>query len=268
MAQVAPAGKIGSTTSFDGSRIVYEWHEGEGRPVAVFVHGWCCSREFWRSQIQAVAKYMPVVALDLAGHGQSGKDGAGRGAKESSLTHFAEDVVSVVKALNLEDVILIGHSMGGGVVLEAARKLDGTVRKAVVVDTFVFDYGQFSSETVQGFIDSFTADFPGATRNLVAQTCLPGTDATFIDGIADEMVKTRKPVGLAALEGLLNWQPEPAFDAIGVSIVCINGDMINADARRRHAGRFEEIRLPGTGHFLQMEQPAEFNRHLQTVLTG
>src|SRR5678815_2468104 len=58
-------------TSADGIRIAFEVH-GEGAPALVFVHGWSCNRSYWREQLQPFSKQFKVVAVDLAGHGESG----------------------------------------------------------------------------------------------------------------------------------------------------------------------------------------------------
>ena len=250
----------GRIPSFDGVQIDFEVC-GQGRTGAVFVHGWSCNRHFWDTQLAETAKRCCSVGIDLAGHG-----GSSDGRLNYTLDSFAEDVVSVANHLALKNIVLVGHSMGGGVALEAARKLDGEVKRVVVVDTFVFDYGQFSPDEVRVFLDTFDTDYVGAVRDLVAQTCKPGTASAFIDEIAGEMARTPKSVGLAALEGLLSWDPEPVWEDIGAPVTCINGDMINDNARKRHAGHFEEIRLPGTGHFLHMEMPEAFNRLLAEVL--
>jgi pimeloyl-ACP methyl ester carboxylesterase len=76
----------------------------------VFVHCWACDRTYWREQVDVFAADHQVVTLDLAGHGESG---AGR--ETWTVKGLAGDVQAVVEALDLERVILIGHSMGGPV---------------------------------------------------------------------------------------------------------------------------------------------------------
>jgi len=247
--------------SFDGTMIEYEIRDNQG-PTLIFVHGWCCNRAFWASQLQEFSTDFKTIAIDLAGHGRSDE-----GRDDNSLKNFAKDIIAVVDHLELTDFILIGHSMGGGVVLEAARKLGNKIRKIIVVDTFVFDYGQFTSDQVQGFLDSFGADFAGAMQGLVKQTCKPDTETTFINNIAEQMAQTDNVIGLSALKGLLTWDPSPVWGDIQAPISCINGDMISADARKRHEGRFKEHLLPDTGHFLQIEAPERFNNLLSTVLS-
>src|SRR5882762_1994438 len=91
----------------DGIRIAYEVH-GEGTPALVFVHGWSCDRNYWKGQLEPFAEQFKVVAIDLAGHGESEL-----GRKAWTIGAFGADVAAVVKALGLQHVILIGHSMGG-----------------------------------------------------------------------------------------------------------------------------------------------------------
>jgi len=57
-------------TSADGIHIAYEAY-GEGTPALVFVHGWSCDRSHWAAQLQPFSRQFKVVAVDLAGHGES-----------------------------------------------------------------------------------------------------------------------------------------------------------------------------------------------------
>jgi pimeloyl-ACP methyl ester carboxylesterase len=82
-----------------------------------------------------------VVALDLAGYGQSGG-----GRKDWTMAAFGQDVVSVVEALGLKRVVLIGHSLGGPAVLEAARRMPGRVVGLVLVDSWVDFEGKIAPE--------------------------------------------------------------------------------------------------------------------------
>jgi pimeloyl-ACP methyl ester carboxylesterase len=121
--------------SSDGVPIGYEVH-GSGTPALVFVHGWSCDRSYWRGQVDAFAARHRVVTVDLAGHGASG---AGRSAW--TMPAFGEDVVAVVAELGLDDLVLddlvlVGHSMGGDVIVETALRLPGQVLGLVWVDTY------------------------------------------------------------------------------------------------------------------------------------
>src|SRR3954467_5178872 len=102
---------------------------GAGAPSLVFVHGFACSLEDWRAQIAHFEKTNEVVACDLRGHGQT----PGR-PHECSIEHYGGDVAALVTNLEFKSAILIGHSMGCRVVLEAARLIPGRVAGIVLLD--------------------------------------------------------------------------------------------------------------------------------------
>ena len=89
---------------------------GSGTPPLVFVHGFACSSDDWGLQIKELKKQFEIVACDLRGHGQT----QGR-PQECTIENFGGDVAALVSVLHLDKPILIGHSMGCRVVLEAAR---------------------------------------------------------------------------------------------------------------------------------------------------
>src|SRR5688500_11487131 len=91
--------------SFDGVPISYTV-AGKGSPALVFVHGWACNQGHWEAQVAHFSPRRQVVTLDLAGHGSSG-----RGRQAWSMTNFGRDVQAVVEALDLREVVLLGHSM-------------------------------------------------------------------------------------------------------------------------------------------------------------
>src|SRR3954462_10081609 len=102
---------------------------GRGSPALVFVHGFACSLEDWHFQLSEFQQNHEVVACDLRGHGKT----PGR-PQECSIEHYGGDVAALVNNLELESCVLIGHSMGCRVVLEAARLVPKRVAGVVLVD--------------------------------------------------------------------------------------------------------------------------------------
>ena len=151
----------GVATSRDGVRLAFEVH-GAGTPTLVFVHGWSCDRRYWRGQLRPLAARYQTVAVDLAAHGQSGV-----GRRSWTMAAFGEDVVAVVEQLGLGELVLIGHSMGGDVVVEAARRLGDRVAGLVWVDTYNTLGEPPAEEELEAFLAPFREDFAAATRGLV-----------------------------------------------------------------------------------------------------
>ena len=111
----------GVVTSRDGIPLVFEVH-GAGAPAVVLVHGWSCDRSYWNGQVRPLAARYRTVTVDLAGHGESGS-----GRRALTMAAFGEDVVTVVEQLGADQVVLVGHSMGGDVIVEAALGLGDRV---------------------------------------------------------------------------------------------------------------------------------------------
>jgi non-heme chloroperoxidase len=117
--------RAGTITTRDGTEIYYkDW--GSGQPV-VFSHGWPLSADSWESQMVFLAsRGHRCIAHDRRGHGRSSQPWNG-----NDMDTFADDLAELLEMLNLEDVVLVGFSMGGG---EVARYVGrhGTKRLAKI----------------------------------------------------------------------------------------------------------------------------------------
>jgi len=121
---------MNSVPSADGGRIHFEVHgEKIASPALVLIHGWSNDRGIWSRHFAGLASANHVAAVDLAGFGESH---AGR--SDWSMDAFADDVIAVVEALDLERAVLVGFSMGGIVALEAALDIPERLVGVVVVD--------------------------------------------------------------------------------------------------------------------------------------
>ena len=143
-------GSVSATVrSRDGIPIVYD-AVGSGDPALILVHGWSCDRTYWRQQTGVFADRHRVVTIDLAGHGESGE-----GRASWTMASFGEDVVAVVDDLGLANMVLVGHSMGGDVIVEAALRLGERVAGLVWVDTYDELTTPATEEQVQAFVEPF-----------------------------------------------------------------------------------------------------------------
>jgi non-heme chloroperoxidase len=120
---------MGTITTTDGTEIVYkDW--GSGQPV-VFSHGWPLNADAWDDQAMLVASNgYRAIAHDRRGHGRSGQPWNG-----NDMDTYADDLAQLIDTLDLREVILVGHSTGGGEVTRyIGRHGTARVAKAVLQD--------------------------------------------------------------------------------------------------------------------------------------
>lgn len=248
--------------SADGVPIAYTVG-GEGETALVFIHGWSCDSGYWKNQVPYFSERYTVVTIDLAGHGKSGVE------REVWLTEsFGRDVVAVVESLGLDRVVLVGHSMGGPVALEAARVLGDRVKGIIGIDTFQ-KLGLKAPEEIAGnLIKSFEKDFQGTTRGFVAGMFPPGADSALVASVAEDMSSAPPEVGLGAMRTTLAYDPAAALKELSVPIHGINGSLFPVDVEtgKQHYETFEVRIMEGLGHFPMLEDPEGFNELLGEIV--
>lgn len=117
-------------TTGNGVEIFYkDWGAKDSQPI-MFHHGWPLSSDDWDAQLLFfAAQGYRVIAHDRRGHGRSSQV-----AVDHDMDHYAADVAALVNALDLTEVIHVGHSTGGGEVTRyAARAESGRIAKAVLI---------------------------------------------------------------------------------------------------------------------------------------
>jgi pimeloyl-ACP methyl ester carboxylesterase len=241
--------------SADGVPIAYESH-GARTPAIVLVHGWCCNRTYWDAQLTALSGRWRIVAVDLAGHGDSGNARA-----DWTMGAFGADVVAVVEALALQSVVLVGHSMGADVVLEAAGTLGGRVVGVVCVDQYAQLARLPSDAEVRARVAAFRAGFPTTVEAFVRTLFSPSASAALVDRVSTDMTNAPRESALACLEATWNHgRSVPAMlSRLEPRVLAINssGSAADIESMRRHG--VEVVLMQGAGHFPMLERPEEFN---------
>lgn len=254
-----------SVASKDGVAIRYH-AQGSGEPAIVFVHCWTCDRHSWDAQLPRLARTRQVVALDLAGHGESG------GERERwTIEAFGNDVMAVIDALKLRRVVLVGHSMGGHVTLAAARRLDGRLAGLVPVDTLLDVEERMSPERIEEFLAPFEADYPKAAEGFVRTYMFaPSSPTAVIEKVVARARAASKQMAIAAIRETWSYDAARDFDVLKAPIHAINGERYptNLEANRRHAPQYQVTLMPDVGHYPMLEAPERFGALLETTIAA
>ncbi len=249
----------------DGVHVQYRLY-GTGEPALVFIHGWSCDSNYWREQIPEFKKKYTIVTVDLAGHG--GTDG---NRSDWSMANFGQDVTTAVAALPNQKLILVGHSMGGPVAIEAARLLKGRVIGIIGVDTFkTIGAPVPTAAQLDAAVKPFEANFIGYTREVVTgHFFAPGANAELVRKVAYDMSLSPTKVAIPSMRAVLGYDFGPPLKEIDVPIVAINsslGEPVNELRIRKVLPKFHAVTLDGLGHFRMMEAPARFNPALEAEI--
>jgi pimeloyl-ACP methyl ester carboxylesterase len=250
----------------DGVNIVCEVR-GNGDTALIFLHGWCGDREYWKHQVDAFAPNYRIVALDQAGHGESGKD-----RTHWTVDSLAGDVESVVKALGIKRVILVGHSMGGPVALKAAKRMPGIVVAVIGVDTLQNAEFKMPEATRKKFLEGFETHFKETMRGGFSSLLHPKTDPELKKWIVERAEAQDQKMAVGLMHDLVSLDNPTLLKEAKVPVRCINsggGYMFftktEVPINRKYAD-YNAVTIDAVGHYPMLEKPDEFNQKLRQVL--
>lgn len=275
-----------AVTTNDGVTLRYI-DAGTGRPL-VMIPGWSQTAAVFRENIPALAEHARVIAVDMRGHGESDKPGHGY-----KIARLAADLHDLLTALDLDDAVLLGHSMGSSIAWCYHELFGyGRVSGLVVVDQApcavampgwtaqeIRDYGVLfpTAEGAYGLYATLTsptaeADTPAFLRRMFTA----GFDQATFDFIVGENLKMPRQHAADLQFNHLHQDWRDAIRRIRVPTLVVGGtvSIFTADSQRWIAAQipgaeadiYEESE--GGGHFMFIENPARFNAGVIRFLGG
>ena len=242
--------------SADGVEIVYSV-AGTGEPALVFIHGGLANRGFWDAELKEFGPRYRTIALDLAGHGESGRNRTKWGMPE-----FGGDVRAVVDAEKPHKIILFGNSLGGPVAVEAALLLPGRVIGVVGVDTFQLIAQVIPADSTRQRAEQFERDYAGSVKTMVAMLFHEDADPAIRADAEKRMMTTSPATAKAMFLGTAGYDQAASVRRLKVPLRAINGDRYPTDvaANRKVYPDFDAAIMTHMGHYPMLERPEEFNR--------
>lgn len=234
---------------------------GAALPV-VSVHGNGANLTQWNAQLAHLRPSRRAVAFDLRGMGQSEVPRNG----DYSVEAMTDDLQAVADALHLERFVLVGHSYGAAVVMRYAAKHPERVAAVVyadgagnlrVPDDAAAKFVAALRADKAAFVRQWFAPIVKGSAQSVQDAIFASTDATSADALA------------GALNGLRAIDAGPLLDAFHGPVLAIAAaDIENPSSLHVQFPKLPVRKIAGTGHWLMMDKPDEFNRLLDEFLAS
>ena len=179
------------------------------------------------------------------------------------MGNYGEDVAIIARKLPNQQIILVGHSMGGTVALEAARRIGDRVIGIIAVDALKsVGLPPAPQAEIDKRVAPFRTDFIGSVRKYATEELFEkGADPVFVQKVAYDMSLEPPEVGVPSLQALLSMDLNSVLPDIHVPVLAINSDLGATDEARirKSLPGFKADIIPHTSHFLMMEVPDKFN---------
>jgi pimeloyl-ACP methyl ester carboxylesterase len=237
---------------------------GAGEPAVVLVHGIACHRGFMAPQARFLRARHRVISIDLRGHGDSDAP-----RQRYTIDALADDVGWICEQLDLERVVVVGHSLGGLVALELAAARPDLIRGAALIDSVLLA-GEGRKDIVAGLVSGLHGpDGHRVLRDYFRLFFGPYDDPAVCDWILGEAVRT--PVHVISSiweEASSSWDDAGALTRCRSPLLYLDAGTPNADLERAVClnPTITLGRTVGTGHFSQLICPQQVNAMLERFL--
>jgi pimeloyl-ACP methyl ester carboxylesterase len=223
----------------------------------VFVHGGLADRSFWDSELRNLSADHRVIAVDLAGHGESGSK-----RRKWGIPEFGAHVCAVADAERRNSMILFGNSLGGPVAIEAALMLPGRVLGVVGIDTFQSLTYIVTAEESRQRAEAFRDDYMGSLKQMVTALFHPDADPAIVADAERRMTGTPPEAAHQMFLAMAGYEPAASARRLQVPLRAINGDLYPTDVAGVRAVKadFDVMVMAHMGHYPMLERPAEFDR--------
>jgi pimeloyl-ACP methyl ester carboxylesterase len=261
------------TVKVDGAEISYRTWGDENPRGLVLVHGGAAHARWWDHLGPLLAHDRRVAALDLSGHGDSGR------RDRYSLDGWANEVMAVASAVGITDPpIIAGHSMGGFVALRAAGLFGAALEGIAVIDSPVRDITPEQQAAREERAFGPLRVYP--TREAAIARFHPMPDQPTLPYILEHVATT----SIRAVEGGWSWKFDPAVFARSqgaltllrqldcrVALFFAEHGIVPPDTTElmydKLGQRAPVIEIPAAGHHVMLDQPIALVTGLRTLLS-
>lgn len=261
----------------EGIKIFYEC-KGEGGAPIIFVHGFLCGVDDWKSQVDYFNNERCVVASSLRSHGASDKD-----PNNCNIETCGDDIIALIDELGLEPAVLVGHSMGCRVILHAYLRAPEKISGLVLIEGSRIGTGDPAAFEEMARTVMAAEGYTNMIRRTFDDMFTADSNPSIKAKIVDRALKMPQEVGESFFPSFLGWDArymDAALSGVKVPLLVIQSTVIGADSIRVPIKKGEMIPwfelvqqyvpdaqielITDVGHFCMLEAADKVNQ----ILTG
>ncbi len=237
---------------------------GESETPIVFLHSLAGNTTQWSAQLSHVRQTNRAIAIDMRGHGQS----ITHENELFTIDAMVQDIQKIVDDLNIQQFILVGHSMGGGVAVAYAGRHPERVVGLLLVDPSG-DSTQMPEGQVQQFIGAMESN--GYTDFIEGywQHILTGATEVTRTGVMQDLRNTPQETVVGIFKALFRFNPVYDLNQYtGPKLAVVIPATETPLSLHKIQPNFPTKMVTGTGHWLHMDKPQLFNKILDEFVTS
>ena len=245
----------------------YIGDEGNGFPL-VLVHGFLGSSKMWKPQIDFFKYHFRVITPDLPGFGRSNK-----AKSHNSIQSIANLLLDCLEEKKIDKFHLLGHSMGGMIVQEMAKKSGGKISKLVCYSTGPRGEMPGRFETVDQSRENIKKNgLEVAAKNIAQTWFVLGEKAKYFDLCLEAGKQTSIEAADNALIAIKNWDGVKNLQDIKNNTLIIWGDkdksynLGQVQTLEKNISDSNLVIFKGCAHNVHLEQPDQFNHTIKDFL--
>jgi len=248
------------------------FQQGDGNTTLLFLHGWCIDATYWKNQLQYFSQKYSVYAIDLPGFGKSKAQ-----RTNWTIEEYANDVTAFIDTMNLTNVVIIGHSMAGEIMLQSALANNPKIVGIVGIDNFKIIDVVFTPEQMKqmtDFLPLLQNDFKNSAPAYADMMLFhPSTSNEVKNRVKTDFANSNSVIAYETLMTQMQYSYADAqrLEQLNNKLYLINSDYFptNNDGLKNHSkSGFQVETISATGHYPMIEKPTEFNLILDKVLTA
>lgn len=262
----------------DGVNIYFEDY-GTGEPM-VLIPGFLCTARFFRKNVDTLSENHRLIIIECRGHGSSGKAFQGM-----NMPRLAEDVKELIEYLELEEVSLIGWSLGGNVVMEYySRFRNYRLKRLGVIDSALFPFGseEYNAHSLKGYnmdgcnrsIRNATRDHDSYCRGFCRNIFKNPPQDSDMEWVVEEISKCPVWLAFALYEDYAHRNYIPVLEQINIPAMICGANSPSMPAGIRMSEAYYEMihsskmfhKFENGGHVMFYECPDEFNSVIQDFM--